>query len=292
MYRSGGRGQAAILKSIAGTISIGGIASIPLYKTFMHIIRQATGDDWGEEELLGKIPAGANWLRDIIEYGFPSLAGVNIGGSVGMELPILDRLQVNDSWVKQLAAGSFDLIGIPGAILQDVERAVNQTRSGKPLRGLESVLPVGAANFLKGYRLYNEGAHSAAGRPIVLPGEQEPRKFGIPGMVGQMLGFQATDAAKGWSLHQKLSDFRAFKTGKQGAFADRMAKAIKDRDRKKIKVIGREIADWNKSQARAGRFEYIIDIKQSLSSRLKTRQPPKYLMRRAMELKGKSFGEK
>ena len=287
MWQKGGPGKRAVMKSLAATIAIGGISSIPLYKTFMHVVRQLSGDDWEEDAILEHIPEDANWLRDIIVYGFPAIAGVNIGGSVGMELPVFERIRVDDSFVDQLWSGTGEILGIPGAILEDAESAIQAINSGQGVRAFEYLLPVGFANVFKGYRMKNEGLYTRSGRPIVLPGESQPQGITTREMISKMLGFQPTSVQKGWNLSQKLSDLQAYKTTTQRDFADRLANAIHKRDQAKANKIVGEIQAWNLEQIEKGRPEYLIDIKNSLRSRMNGRQPPKYMRPKAMVLKNR-----
>lgn len=295
MLREGPVGRKAFAKSIAAMVALGGIGSIPLYKTFMHVIRQSSGDDWGEEYILENLSDGeSSWLRDLVAYGLPGLAGVNLGGSLGMELPMGERLDTNKTLTKQIWTNFGELIGVPAAIFEDGEMAIRAMNAGDGSRALEYLLPSGLANIPKAIRLGTEGAHTISGTPVALPGTDEAAKLGAGAMIARMLGFADTKTAKAWDLSQKIEDFKSYKLAKQSKFANRIANALasdgsQEEKSEKIQKVLAELQEWNLEQWEAGRPEYIINLKQALRSRTEVQKPPKYLRQKALEI-GQNMG--
>jgi predicted RNA methylase len=166
-FSQGGRGKVAIAKSLAATIALGGISSIPLYKTLMHILREMTGED--PEEVLTGWTGDADWLRDIVVYGVPAISGFTIGGSIGMELPIFDRIRTNEDLFGQVGGSLTELIGVPWAMVEDIGRSVSNLRAGKGLfGGLEPLAPAILANPMRGaapLQRRTSHRHRAAGEP-------------------------------------------------------------------------------------------------------------------------------
>jgi len=286
-WKQGGSGQRALMRSLAAVVAFGGLTSFPLYKTFMAMMRQLTGDDWEEKTVDKLLPddEDMDWVRDMALYGLPTVGGTTLGSSMSMELPILSRYRVDQSPTGQGARLFAEAIGIPYSMLVDIERTMTAAYNRDPLRALESILPPVIANPIRAHRAYSEGLYTHTGRPIVLPGEVEPRRITAPQAIAKAFGFQPVENQKSWEMTQKIGDLRAYKVRKQRNFADRMAKAVHEGDFKEVRKIAKEVADWNREQAERGRFEYIIDLKHSIATRMQGRQPPEYLRPYAQRLR-------
>jgi N12 class adenine-specific DNA methylase len=286
MLRNGGYG--AVMRSVAGTIAIGGLSSIPLYKTLMHLVRQLYGDE-PEDEILPDTPG---LLRDMLLYGLPAGAGVSLGGSIGMELPIFDKVRLDQSITQQLWNNFNEIVGIPGAVIEDIEGAARAAAAGQGARALEYILPTALANPIKAVRLHTVGQTSMSGKPINLPGESGPRKISFTEALGKVAGFQPVSSTKSYDLYRKIEDYKSFKQGKQKEFANRIMNAVRNgNDKARLDAVG-DLVAWNKKQFEKKRFEYIItgeDINRSLKSRLKAGQPPTYLLPKAIKLRNKNF---
>jgi hypothetical protein len=287
MWKQGGPGKRAVLKSIGAMAVIGGISSIPLYKTLMHVLREMTGDDWEEKTIDRLVPDDAHLMRDMIVYGVPAGAGFTLGGSIGMELPVFDKLKLNESLSGQAGEAIMELIGVPWAVYQDVESALQSYSAGQRMRALEYMVPTVAANPLKAYRMATTGQTSISGKPISDPGSRNPKTLTMGEAVGKAIGLQPVSSSKSWDLYQTLQSYAEFKQAKQRGFANRIANAWRGGNMIKVAKIGKEIEDWNKEQIRRGRYRYVIsneDILRSLRSRASAGQPPKYLRQDAAEM--------
>jgi len=286
MFKSGGAGKRAFLKSRGATIAIGGVSSVPLYKTIMHLIRQLTGED--PEEYIDKlVPDDADMLRDMIVYGLPAASGFTIGGSIGMELPVFDRIRLNDDILGQVGGNLTEFIGVPWAIMEDAQSAFRAYNSGQKLRSLEYAFPSGIANIFKAARLYNQGQTTISGSPVNIPGKRGPRKLTLKEAIGKGAGFQPVSSTNSWELSQALGDFRQYKLRKQRDLANRIANARNAKDSAELKKLEGEWTAWNIKQIRDGKPEYVItseNLMDSLNSRTRNRQPPVYMRRKVGEL--------
>lgn len=285
--RSGGRGRAAFAKSFIASATIGGIAAIPLYSTIMHIVRQAIGDD-PEEWLLDAIGKDNDLLRDVILYGVPAIAGFTLGGSFKMEVPIAERITLDKSITGQIAAGFGEIVGIPWAMIEDIEGTIESLGSSNKWRALEYFTPTAVANIQKAVRLSTEGHRAASGQPINLPGEKGPRKLTRGETVGKALGFQPVSSSKAWEIQQNLNDFIAYRRRIQGGYAEALALAILKKDQAKVAEIRKKIQEWNKNQLESGRPEYVLkqkDLNQAVRARLINRKLPVPLRKKGLEMK-------
>jgi len=290
LLETGMRGKTAFAKSLAATMAIGGVTAIPLYKTFMNILRQLTGDD-PEEDITAILPEDADMLKDMLLYGMPAISGFTIGGSVGMELPVFERLSLQGSITTQAGKQIGEIIGIPWAVAEDVSSAYQAYRVGQGSRALEYLLPAGIANIFKGYRLYSAGNYTLSGRPIADPSAQdypqteEVLKLGMRQAIGKAFGFQPTKMTGAWNIEQAMQDFIAYKTNKRSELASRIlnAKGIK----RKLKKIEQDYIEWNQKH-RVDHPEYVItpdELVQSILARTRTRKPPMYMLGRTLELR-------
>ena len=289
MWKQDAIGKRAVMKSIAAMTVIGGVSSIPLYKTFMHLIRQLTGDDWGEEVIDKVIGDERNALRDMILYGVPAGMGFTLGGSIGMELPIFDKVKLDKSVPDQIQSNIGEVIGVPWAAGEDLWDAMVFLSDGQYGRAFENLAPSAFANIRKGYRLGTEGQKSVSGKPITLPGETKPTKLSKMEMLGKMSGYQPVSLTKGYDIYQKIQDFKAYKTKAKRDLADKYANAKTNKEKNKIIE---QIKDWNQKQRDSGRPEYIISVKEfqlALQYRRRPTRPPRAFRRKAKELKEKHF---
>jgi proteasome lid subunit RPN8/RPN11 len=290
MWDQGGPGQRAIMKSMAATWVLGGLASLPLYKTILSMMRQLTGEDWTEEYVLSLIPKGANWLRDIVLYGVPSLAGMNIGGSLGMELPIVNRLRLDEPFARQIAGSAMEIVGVPWAVFQDIVDAIEYGWHGKIGRSAEALMPALVANVFRAYRMASEGMVSRAGTAINLPGEAGPSKLSGYEAVIKALGFQPTSATKAWDIHKTLTDFMVYRDRVRNVMVMRYVEAYRAGDKEEMKRIKADILEWNQKMMKDRHPEYKIDISRSVRSRARGRRYPKAFRPKAMELKERYMG--
>ena len=291
MYDQGGPGKRAVIKSMGAMFAIGGMTSIPLYKTVMHLIRQMTGDD-PEDEIVGLVPEGQNGLRDILLYGLPAAAGVTLGGSIGMEVPVFDKIQLRKSITEQLMRNAGEIVGVPWAVIEDAESALTALNAGQGLRAFEYLAPTVLSNIAKGYRMATEGQRSITGKPINIPGKGDARKLSAMEALGKAAGFQPVSSTKAYDVYKKLEDFKAYRTGKVSGFANKLANALVGKDKKEFDRVAKNLAEWNKEQIQQRRPEYVItydDINRALSNRSRVGQPPQYLLPKAMKLRKQYF---
>ena len=89
----GKEGAIMVVKGLGATAALGGLVSLPFYATLMALFQAATGDDDDWTEAIRKQLPQNTMLRDIVCYGLPAGAGVNLGGSLKMELALTGGMQ-------------------------------------------------------------------------------------------------------------------------------------------------------------------------------------------------------
>lgn len=267
-------GKKAFAYSLLAMTAFGGIGSLPLYASLAALIRQLFGEDVLGLGVRKSIPRG---MRDLVMYGAPSALGVNIGGSIGMELPVVDRMRVNQPLAGQLGTAIGELVGIPFAVLEEFTDAVDALRSGRVERALESASPTFMRNVLSGIRLATVGQTTITGRPVNVPGETGPRKITTAEAFGKGLGFQPLSSSKVFEMHRSLEEVKSYRDQQQEEFANRYLEAERARNNREMTRIREEARLWNRRAVLEKKPELEIDLDRAVKARRKARQPMKQM---------------
>jgi hypothetical protein len=293
MYQQGGpEARRALGLSLAGTMAIGGLTSVPLYASLLALWNAGAGEDDDPVEFIRKqIPQvrgeRPNLMRDIMAYGLPAWAGVNLGGSIKMETPMLPRLRSGDTVAEATKNVITDMFGIPwDFFVERTSRSVESLKVGDHGRALEGMTPYVVKNMMQAVRMATEGATAVSGRPIAMPGQAEPRKLTTSEALGKAIGFQPLSATKAWDLHSSLTRSQGVKQQQQTKFLGRLSRALRDNDQAEVKKVWTEIREWNKKAMKAGEPYKIIrreDIQRGLRTRARPKNYPVQLRGEAME---------
>lgn len=275
-------GRKAFAYSMMSMIVLGGLGAVPIYGTLAALIRQLFGDDILESGVRKELPPG---MRDLVMYGAPSIFGVNIGGSIGMEVPILDRANVNRSWSEQIGQSMGELLGIPYAVMKEMAQAVDAVKAGRPDRAAETVAPTVLRNIMSAVRLSTEGQTSISGKPINVPGERGPRKITEGEAIAKGLGFQPLSSTKAFDIYRTMEELKSYRDEKQAELANRYVAAQRKGDNKEMVRVRNEAREWNRNAVLKKRPEMRIDLQEAIKARLQARQPMKQMRGLAGELR-------
>lgn len=278
MYQQGGpQARKALALSLAGTVALGGLKSIPLYASMLALWNVTFGGDddpveWVRENWIPELDGGRpNLLRDIATYGAPSIMGVNMGGSIRMETPMVPRLQPGQDMREASLNAIQDILGIPwDFFFVRPSKAVEALKVGESTRAMEEMAPVFLKSMMRSVRMATEGATALSGRPITLPGETDPRKFDLSDALIKALSFQPVSAAKAWDLHSSLARSQGVKQTQQSKYMSRLTRALRAQDQKAIDKVYDEIITWNERALKRGDYHMIIrreDIRRALQAR-------------------------
>ena len=198
----GKEGAIMVAKGLGATAALGGLVSLPFYATLMALFQAATGDDDDWTEAIRKQLPQNTMLRDIVCYGLPAGAGVNLGGSLKMELALTGGMQKGGTPKEVLTEGIGDIIGIPwDMFVERPSKVMEAMRADNYWRAVEEVVPTAVSNGMKAWRLATEGQKTLKGRDINDPGEQGARKLSSGEAFGKLLGFQPVSATRSSRLH-------------------------------------------------------------------------------------------
>lgn len=259
LFKMGWRGKAAVGISLGMTATLGGLVSVPLWSTVMTVWRQlfSDGDDPERNLYNWAYKNGGKNADDVLFYGMPSMAGVTISGSLGMELPILQDLKGDKPWGRQILSSGMEIFGVPVAMLEKIGNTFEFAGKGDYWRATEEALPTAASNIMKAIRLADEGITTHSGKPIA-DGTGRPAKLSKPEAVAKLLGFQPVSQSKAFDAHKGQSDVEAFKKNKQDELVTRYLKAFRAKDTAAKEEVLRDWKDYNNKMIREDKRHLVI----------------------------------
>lgn len=282
MLTSGDRqGKKAFAYSIGSIILLGGLGALPFYNSIASLLRQLFGVDYLGAEVRKLIP---DHQRDLVMYGAPSLLGIGIGSSIGMELPIFDKIKSSQNLSEQAFEGIGQLIGIPAAMLKEVLDVVDAVRNGRGDRAWEIVAPTFLKNIMVAHRLSTEGQTTMAGKPINFPGERGARTITDYEAGMKVLGFQPLSSTKSFEVYKTMEDLKAYKDNKLHELANKYMAAKNSGDIEGMAKVREDVRAWNIKMNEEGHPEHKIDLSKSIAARSKTAKPPRAMRGEAREL--------
>ena len=190
----------AVLKMLGVIGLIGGMRSLPGYKTAEALLQRNGIDPSSEIKKAGE-ESGQEDLAIFLLYGLAGDFGVDIGGSVGAELPGQRAVASGD--VKDIAAEvALDLLGVPTSVVEDTYRAAEQLYNGDFARAVEEspVTPARVRTFIAATRMEKGGATTREGKPI-RDDAGEAVQLSEGAVRRKKLGFQPVELAEGWRTY-------------------------------------------------------------------------------------------
>lgn len=281
----GKEGAAFVAKSLGATMALGGVTALPLYATLMTLFQAVTGDDDDWTELIRSLLPESNLLRDVVCYGVPAIAGVNIGGSLQMETPLTKGLAGGKTPQEVLTDSIGDIIGIPYDLLVVKPSRVMEAHSkGNTWRMLEEAAPVAVKNGMQAWRLYSEGQTTMTGRPINDPGEKGARRLSSGESFGKLLGFQPVSSTKSYAAYAATRHADQVRSDKIDELTVLILKTYDTGDLAGRREANRKLREWNEKMKAEGKPHMLIKLKDVLrrvkSRRRENRVTPKAIQKR------------
>ncbi|WP_431639600.1 Phage protein [Bilophila wadsworthia] len=276
----GKEGAIMVAKGLGATAALGGLVSLPFYATLMALFQAATGDDDDWTEAIRKQLPQNTMLRDIVCYGLPAGAGVNLGGSLKMELALTGGMQKGGTPKEVLTEGIGDIIGIPwDMFVERPSKVMEAMRTDNYWRAVEEVVPTAVSNGMKAWRLATEGQKTLKGRDINDPGEQGARKLSSGEAFGKLLGFQPVSATRSYDAYTASKHSDSVRADKADEVATIMVKALDAGDSAEMVRARKVLKDWNVKMEEEGKPHMRIlmkDVQKRVTQRRrKARMTPK-----------------
>lgn len=284
----GKEGAIMVAKGLGATAALGGLVSLPFYATLMALFQAATGDDDDWTEAIRKQLPQNTMLRDIVCYGLPAGAGVNLGGSLKMELALTGGMQKGGTPKEVLTEGIGDIIGIPwDMFVERPSKVMEAMRADNYWRAVEEVVPTAVSNGMKAWRLATEGQKTLKGRDINDPGEQGARKLSSGEAFGKLLGFQPVSATRSYDAYTASKHSDSVRADKADEVATIMVKALDAGDSAEMVRARKVLKDWNVKMEEEGKPHMRILMK-DVQKRVTQRRRQARLTPKARQ-KGEAF---
>lgn len=182
------------LAGIYGTAAIfSGLQGLPLFGALAMIYNMFADDD--DEDFGTVVRASTNELayKGLINY----MTNLDIASRVGLG-DLIFRDNKMSSGSATLAETFAELFGGPVyGIATKIQRGTNMIGDGEVERGIETMLPSGLGNVLRGVRLGTEGANTLRGDPIM-------GDVNAWNAFAQMFGFAPADYTKQLEINARL----------------------------------------------------------------------------------------
>ena len=253
--KQGIRGKLAVARSLRNTILVGGLASFPFFKALGSAVMWALGDDDKDAMTAIREQLPNTWIRDLLTYGLPGVAGVDISGSLSLDMP--------REW--------YEILGVPYAVYKDTLNMIESWKSGQTMRAVAEspITPMMVRNAMRGLELYTTGQHTRSGRPLNAPGEVGPRKIDeIDLMKKAALGFQPIEISKGYAQSQALNKAMDKADEKKKYLSDRYVNAMIRDNKSEMSEVLAEVFAWNEKMYQDGKPHLAIDLRGSIKARL------------------------
>lgn len=173
-------------RSFLYLLAFGGLGGIPLYDNLERWWQKMTGENVRSE--VTKQVDG--WKEDLVKYGLPGLADIDLSGSISIEVPTsikdIPGVPVDMFWTRM------------GQVAGDIAR-------DDYWRAMEDFAPTAIANPMKAYRLHEHGQTTRGGAPV-RNDQGEQIKLTPMEAVRKGLGFQPVKNSEGFRRWQARTE--------------------------------------------------------------------------------------
>ena len=231
---------------------LGGIMSLPGFATIAWWLGAfgAGGDDEPDDpEMTLRRMIGDKETADLLLKGVPAWAGVDISASVGMgnvlSVSPYSEFKFNrDDYAKGLMgmAGPF-----AGGVVPNLIDGVNYMKDGNYYRGLETMMPKGVKDAMKGYRFATEGVTNRKGDVLI-----KPEDISAYDATMQALGVPTTNITDQYKKNQVRAETVEFYNDKTSALKKKYIEAYKDGDTQKMGELRQEFMELQAAKHRNG----------------------------------------
>jgi hypothetical protein len=255
LKNQGWEGRMAAARSLRNVIIMGGLVSFPFFKVFTDALMWAI--DREDEDFMTKTRENLpyNWLRDLVTYGLPGIGGIDLSGSLSIEVP--------RNWM--------DILGVPYAAMEDTVNTYKSWKSGQKFRAISETpfTPMVMRNAMRGLDLYVYGQTTRSGKAISEPGKAEPKKITTPQAIKKAaLGLQPTELSKGYAAYQASQKAEDVVESKKKYFANRFVNAIRTGNVAEQDRVAEEIRQWNLDVIERNKAHLYIDIRDMVWMRM------------------------
>jgi len=219
------KGKMALARMFAALLAFGGLAGIPLFNDLMDFIAKRTGED-----PRSKIAEIAGDWADMVFYGGPGLVGVDLTGSISIEVP----------------RSAAELIGIPYEYAKRTKNFMDDIYVQDWQRAAEDfpLTPQFAKYPIQAYRYATEGFKTRTGVDIV-DDDFQPIKLTQWEAMRKAAGFQPTRISEHWRKERTRAITKKYWEDRKTRLLTAHRNALSAGDYQKLAEIGGKIQDLN-----------------------------------------------
>ena len=239
----------AIAAALGNIGMVGGLMGMPGLKQLMAISRAAGANPESDiREVIAEL-GGGETAQDLVAYGAPSLAGLNLSGSLAFEMP-----QAEKGAIPAIAG----VLGTPAGLIKSAERATSLLREGNTYRGIAEIAP----DFIRSPMLAAEAARTGNFKDAYGANIAEATPFTIAARAG---GFQPLEVSKYYEQKNQQSAINSRIDSVVKRFNNKIVDAIITQkstgDTSNIDEVMAEIQKHNNSMIESGRPELAYDYR-------------------------------
>jgi hypothetical protein len=237
---------------LAQTAVLTGVMGMPGAAAIAWALEGLLGDEDEPYDIKGQIrdAIGNNDIANIVLYGSPNLAGVNLSGKIGMgnALSVMPFTEIKDLNGEKTYQIIGTLLGGPaGGMAARMADGMSYIAAGDEYKGLELMLPKGLGDAMRSVRVYNEGFTSRRG-DVLLP----PDQIGEVTAFWQFLGLTPTQTSVRGEQQGRTIDIEQKFSSRSSTLKRQYEQAAKDQDRTKQAELRRQWLDLQAARVRNG----------------------------------------
>jgi hypothetical protein len=237
---------------LAQTAVLTGVMGMPGAAAIAWALEGLLGDEDEPYDIKGQIrdAIGNNDIANIVLYGSPNLAGVNLSGKIGMgnALSVMPFTEIKDLNGEKTYQIIGTLLGGPaGGMAARMADGMSYIAAGDEYKGLELMLPKGVGDAMRSVRVYNEGFTSRRG-DVLLP----PDQIGEVTAFWQFLGLTPTQTSVRGEQQGRTIDIEQKFSSRSSTLKRQYEQAAKDQDRTKQAELRRQWLDLQAARVRNG----------------------------------------
>jgi hypothetical protein len=237
--------QAALKYILAQTAIITGVMGMPGAAAIAWALEGLLGDEDEPFDIKGQIrdAIGNDDIANLVLYGTPNLAGVNLSGKIGMGnalsvMPFTDIKSLDGDKTYEIIG---TLLGGPaGGMAARMADGMSYISAGDVYKGMELMLPKGVGDAMRGVRIYSEGFTSRKGDELL-----SADQIGEVTAFWQSIGLTPTQTSVRGEKQGRVIELEQKFSGRSSSLKRAYSEAAKARDTARMAELR---ADWRNLQ--------------------------------------------
>lgn len=244
--KQGPDGYRAIAYSMAWLAAFGGAGAVPFLDDILDLLEQITGYP-ARKIVKDRLKKYGDVVAKIGTQGIPALIGIDLSGSLKMEVPFLKAAssaltlgQVN------AGGGASDVWGVYSGLGQKAAKGAHFVSQKEMYRAAEQLAPVFIENAMKGYRQMSGPVLDDKGRPMFDERTGKPFVLSTAEGIGQMAGFRPARTADISKEKRMAQNLDGYFDRRRADITEAYRYAAQAKDKDAIRKVMDDIKEYNK----------------------------------------------